>query len=54
MADGGEEMGMHMSSAANIRGTNSQHLHVSRLGLQLSLRNILKPSVKWRIKMNFP
>ena len=34
-----------------IRRTKSQNLNVSRLGLQLSLHNILKPSVKWRMKM---
>ena len=27
------------------------NLNVSRLGLQLSLCNVLKPSVKWRMKM---
>ena len=31
--------------------TKSQNLNVSRLGLQLSLCNMLKPSVKWRMKM---
>ena len=36
---------------SNIRGTKSQNLDVSRLGLQLSLRNILKPGVKPRMKM---
>ena len=36
---------------SNIRCTKSQNLNVSHLGLQLSLRNILKPSVKWRMKM---
>ena len=36
---------------SNIRHTKSQNLNVSRLGLQLSLCNILKPSVKWRMKM---
>ena len=35
----------------NIRCTKSQNLDVSRLGLQVSLRYILKPSVKWRMKM---
>ena len=34
---------------SNIRRTKSQNLNVSRLGLQVSLRNILKPSVKWRM-----
>ena len=36
---------------SNIRRTESQNLNVSRLGLQLSLRNILKPDVKPRMKM---
>ena len=36
---------------SNIRRTKSQNLNVSRLGLRMSLRNILKPSVKWRMKM---
>ena len=31
---------------SNISGTKSQNLNVSRLGLQLSLCNILKPGVK--------
>ena len=31
--------------------TESQNLDVSRLGLQLSLCNIFKPSVKWRMTM---
>ena len=36
---------------SNIRRTKSQDLNVSHLGLQLSLCNILKPSVKWRMKI---
>ena len=36
---------------SNIRRTKSQSFTVSRFGLQLSLRNIFKPSVKWRMKM---
>ena len=36
---------------SNIRRTESQNLKVPRLGLQLSLRNILKPGVKPRMKM---
>ena len=36
---------------SNIRRTKSQNVNVSRLGLQLSLRNIFKPSAKWRTKM---
>ena len=35
----------------NIRRTKSQNSNISCFGLQLSLRNILKPGVKWRIKM---
>ena len=31
---------------SNIRRTKSQIFNVPRLGMQLSLRNILKPSVK--------
>ena len=36
---------------SNISRTESQKINDSRLGLQLSLRNILKPGVKPRIKM---
>ena len=36
---------------SNTRGSEPQNLIVSRLGLQLSLRNILKPGVKPRMKM---
>ena len=36
---------------SNISRTKSQNLNVSRLSLQLSLCNILKPGVKWRMKM---
>ena len=36
---------------SNISLTKSHNLKVSRLGLQLSFRNIFKPSVKWRMKM---
>ena len=36
---------------SNIRRTKSQNLNVSRLVLQLSLRSILKPGVKSRMKM---
>ena len=35
----------------NIRRTESQILNVPGLGMQLFLRNVLKPSVKWRMKM---
>ena len=35
----------------NIRRTEFQNLNVSHLGLQWPLRNILKPDVKWRMKM---
>ena len=34
-----------------ISRTKSKILNVSRLGLQWSMCNILKPSVKWRMKM---
>ena len=36
---------------SNIKRTKSQNLSVSRLGLQLSSHNILKPRVQWRMKM---
>ena len=36
---------------SNIRRTKALNLNASRLGLQLSLRNILKSSVGWRMKM---
>ena len=36
---------------SNIRCTQSQNINVSRLVLQLSLPNQLKPSVKLRVKM---
>ena len=36
---------------SNIRRTNHQSLNVSCLVLQVPLHNILKPSVKWRMKM---
>ena len=36
---------------SNIRRTKSLNLNVSRLGLQLSFRNVLKPKVGWRMKM---
>ena len=39
------------SNLSNIRRTNSQNLIVSRLVLQLSLCNPLKPGVKLRMKM---
>ena len=39
------------SKSSNIRHTNSQNLNLTRLGLQLSLRNELKPIVKWGMKM---
>ena len=34
---------------SKIRGTKIQNLNASRLGLQLSSHNILKPSVQWRM-----
>ena len=36
---------------SNISRNKSQNSNVSRLGLQLSLCNILNPGVKWRKKM---
>ena len=36
---------------SNIRRTKSQNLIVSRLVLQLSLPNLLKPCIKLRMKM---
>ena len=42
---------MDYRKLSNIRRTKSPNLYVSRLGMQLSLCNILKPSVKWSMKM---
>ena len=39
------------SRISNITRTKSQNLNVSRLVLQLSLCNLLKPGVKSRMKM---
>ena len=36
---------------SNISHTKSQNLNVSRLALQLYLRNLLKPAVQSRMKM---
>ena len=36
---------------SNMRRTYSQNIKVSRLVLQLSLRNLLKHGVKWNMKM---
>ena len=36
---------------SNIRRAKSQNLSISHLGLQLSLSNMLKPCVQWRMKM---
>ena len=36
---------------SNISGTKPKNLNVSRLVLQLSLPDLLEPSVKWRMKM---
>ena len=36
---------------SNIRCTKFQNWNVSRLGLHLTLHSILKPGVKWRMKM---
>ena len=43
------EINYHQTS--NISGTKSQDLNVSRLALQLFLRNLLRPSVKSRMKI---
>ena len=51
LADCCEKVKQKYCKISNIKYTKSQNLNVSHLGLQLSLRNILKPSVKWRIKM---
>ena len=44
---------MHLNyrQISNISRTKSQNLNVSRHVLQLSLRNLLKPGVKSRMKM---
>ena len=42
---------IYYRKVSNIRRTKYQNLNVSRLGFQLSLCNILKPIVKWRMKM---
>ena len=36
----------HIPLNLQYKGTETQNLNVSRFGLQLSLRNILKPGVK--------
>ena len=46
-----EEDGYNYRKISNISRTKYQNLNVSRLYLQLSLRNILKPIIKWRMKM---
>ena len=38
--------------ASNIRHTKYQNLNVFRIVLQLSLRNLLKPGVQWRMMMH--
>ena len=42
---------MTYRQTSNIRDTKFQNLDVSRLVLQLSLCNLLKPGVKTRMKM---
>ena len=44
-------IGLHQTSNTGIRHNKSQNLNVSRLVLQLSLPNPLKPGVKSRMKM---
>ena len=46
------QLGSHIyRKISNIRRTKSYTSNVSRLGLQLPVPNILKPSGKWRMKM---
>ena len=45
------ELSLEYRKVSNIRRTKSPNSNVSHLCLQLPLRNILKPSVKWRMKM---
>ena len=45
------EIEINYRKISNIRRAKSQNLNVSLLDLQLSLRNILKPGVKWSMKM---
>ena len=47
----GKKMNSTYRKISDISRTKSQNLNVSRLGLQLPLCNIVKPSVKWRMKM---
>ena len=42
---------IQLPKISNIRSTKSQTSNISRLGLQLSLCNILKPGVNSRMKM---
>ena len=42
---------LHHRQVSNLRRSEYQKLNVSRLSLQLSLRNILKPGVKPIMKM---
>ena len=42
---------LHYRQFSDIRRTQSQNINVSRLVLQLSLPNPLKPGVKLRMKM---
>ena len=47
---GASPVGSNYRKISDIRCTKSLNLNVSHLGLQLSLRNILKPSVGWRLE----
>ena len=42
---------LNYRKSSNIRRTETQNLNASRLSLQLSLRNILKPCFKSRMEM---
>ena len=51
MIDTEQLMYMTYREISNIRRTNFQKFNVSRISLQLSLPNTLKPDVKLRMKM---
>ena len=44
-------MKLQYRKISNISGTKPQILNAHSLGMQLSSCNLLKPSVKWRMKM---
>ena len=46
------DIDMHIyREISNLSRTKSQSLNVSRRVLQLALRNLLKPGVRWSMKM---